>query len=167
MMIIRTNIFSYLIFGSEPADTHPQLEAQRRSARSADGSCGRTAYLSRRSCGIQGSDHRGAVQGNEAPRRERGRLKKREGRVNDDELFTRLLYYGIAHLHLSQDEVWTMPFGLLLDLWECHKQFTGIARPKREQTHRRCDTGRDMRRFSLTVATRDDIIMKTKPFTET
>ena len=25
-----------------------------------------------------------------------------------------------------------MPFGLLLDLWECHKQFTGMAKPKRE-----------------------------------
>ena len=25
-----------------------------------------------------------------------------------------------------------MPFGLLLDLWECHKQFLGLARPKRE-----------------------------------
>lgn len=25
-----------------------------------------------------------------------------------------------------------MPFGYLLDLWECHKQFTGLANPKRE-----------------------------------
>lgn len=24
-----------------------------------------------------------------------------------------------------------MPFGLLLDLWECHKQFNGISKPKR------------------------------------
>jgi hypothetical protein len=22
-----------------------------------------------------------------------------------------------------------MPFGLLLDLWECHKQYTGISKP--------------------------------------
>lgn len=51
---------------------------------------------------------------------------------SDDELFTRLLYYGIAHLHLSQDEVWLMPFGLLLDLWECHKQYNGLAKPVRE-----------------------------------
>ena len=58
--------------------------------------------------------------------------KKRGGRVSDEELFTRLLYYGIAHLHLSQDEVWLMPFGLLLDLWECHKQYNGLAKPKRE-----------------------------------
>ena len=36
--------------------------------------------------------------------------QKRGGR-GDEELFTRLLYYSIAHLHLSQDEVWLMPFG--------------------------------------------------------
>lgn len=27
-----------------------------------------------------------------------------------------------------------MPFGLLLDLWECHRQYNGIAKPKREVT---------------------------------
>ena len=53
-------------------------------------------------------------------------------RVTDEELFTRLLYYGMAHLHMKQDEVWLTPFGLLLDLWECHKQYNGIAKPKRE-----------------------------------
>lgn len=52
--------------------------------------------------------------------------------VSDAELFTRLLYYGLAHLHLSQDEVWLMPFGLLLDLWECHKQYNGQAAPAHE-----------------------------------
>ena len=25
-----------------------------------------------------------------------------------------------------------MPFGLLLDLWECHKQYHGISKPKVE-----------------------------------
>ena len=25
-----------------------------------------------------------------------------------------------------------MPFGLLLDLWECHKQYNGLAKPRRE-----------------------------------
>lgn len=25
-----------------------------------------------------------------------------------------------------------MPFGLLLDLWECHRQFLGMAKPTRE-----------------------------------
>lgn len=27
-----------------------------------------------------------------------------------------------------------MPFGLFLDLWECHKQFKGIAKPKRNMS---------------------------------
>ena len=27
-----------------------------------------------------------------------------------------------------------LPLGLLLDLWECHKQFRGLAKPKRELT---------------------------------
>ena len=52
--------------------------------------------------------------------------------MKDDELFTRLLWFGMAQLHLSIDEVWLMPFGLLLDLWECHKQYNGLAKPKRE-----------------------------------
>ena len=52
--------------------------------------------------------------------------------MNDDELFTRLFYYGTAQLHLASEEVWLMPFGFLLDLLECHKQFMGIAKPKRE-----------------------------------
>lgn len=52
--------------------------------------------------------------------------------MSDDELFTRLLYYGVAHLHLTQDEVWLTPFGLLMDLWECHRQYLGQAKPKRE-----------------------------------
>lgn len=25
-----------------------------------------------------------------------------------------------------------MPIGYLMDLWECHKQFIGIAKPRRE-----------------------------------
>jgi hypothetical protein len=54
--------------------------------------------------------------------------------MSDDELFTRLLYYGTTQLGYSQIEVWLMPFGLLLDLWECHKQFTGISSPKKEIT---------------------------------
>lgn len=27
-----------------------------------------------------------------------------------------------------------MPFGLLLDLWECHRQYNGITKPKRDLT---------------------------------
>lgn len=44
------------------------------------------------------------------------------------------MYYGLAHLNLTQDEVWLMPFGLLLDLWECHKQYNGISKPNVEVT---------------------------------
>ena len=52
--------------------------------------------------------------------------------MSDDELFTRLLYYGTSHLNRTDDEVWLMPIGYLLDLWECHKQFHGMSKPKRE-----------------------------------
>lgn len=44
----------------------------------------------------------------------------------------RLFYYGTSQLHLSSEEVWLTPFGFLLDLWECHRQFLGMAKPKRE-----------------------------------
>jgi len=30
--------------------------------------------------------------------------------------------------------VWRMPFGQLLDLWECHRQFMGWAKPKQNLT---------------------------------
>ena len=43
-----------------------------------------------------------------------------------------LKHFGTAQLHIPFDEVWLMPFGYLLDLWECHRQFTGMAKPKRE-----------------------------------
>jgi len=42
------------------------------------------------------------------------------------------MYYGRAHLYFSEYEVWLTPIGYLLDLWECHKQFHGMAKPKRE-----------------------------------
>jgi hypothetical protein len=48
-------------------------------------------------------------------------------------LFIRLIYYGTAHLNRSEDEVWLMPLGHLFDLWECHKQYHGMAKPRREQ----------------------------------
>lgn len=44
------------------------------------------------------------------------------------------MYYGTAQLHLSLDETMLLPFGLLMDLWECHRQFLGLAKPKRELT---------------------------------
>ena len=46
----------------------------------------------------------------------------------------RLIYYGTAQLGLSLDETMLMPLGLLLDLLECHKQYNGLAKPKRDLT---------------------------------
>ena len=54
--------------------------------------------------------------------------------MNDAELFTRLFYYGTAQLHLGSEEVWLMPFGFLMDLWECHKQYNVISKPKQNLT---------------------------------
>ncbi|MEG0091246.1 MAG: hypothetical protein RSA20_05465 [Oscillospiraceae bacterium] len=42
------------------------------------------------------------------------------------------MYYGTVQLGFSQQETQLMPLGTLLDLWECHKQFLGLAKPKRE-----------------------------------
>jgi hypothetical protein len=33
---------------------------------------------------------------------------------------------------MSEDEFWLTPIGLFLDLWECHKQYVGISKPKVE-----------------------------------
>jgi len=52
--------------------------------------------------------------------------------VSDEELFTRLLYYGTVHLNRTEEQTWLTPLGLLLDLWECHRQYHGWAQPKRE-----------------------------------
>jgi len=49
-------------------------------------------------------------------------------------LFIRLIYYGTVHLNRAEDEVWLMPLGWLLDLWEVHKQAMGWAKPKAELT---------------------------------
>jgi hypothetical protein len=35
-------------------------------------------------------------------------------------------------MNRSEEETWLTPIGLLMDLWECHKQFLGIAKPKVE-----------------------------------
>jgi len=45
-----------------------------------------------------------------------------------------LIYIGTVHLNRSEEETWLMPFGLLMDLWECHRQFLGTAKPKVEHT---------------------------------
>jgi len=47
-------------------------------------------------------------------------------------MLTRLIYYGTVHLNRIEPDVWLMPLGFLLDLWECHKQYHGMAKPKRE-----------------------------------
>lgn len=52
--------------------------------------------------------------------------------MSDDESFARLIYYGVTQLHRSEREVWLMPLGHLLDQWEIHKQFNGLAKPYRE-----------------------------------
>lgn len=44
------------------------------------------------------------------------------------------MYYVICQLHLSQDEFWLMPFGLSVDLWEFHRQYNGIPKPKQNLT---------------------------------
>ena len=54
--------------------------------------------------------------------------------MNDEELFTRLLYAGTVHLNRTEEETWLMPIGLLMDLYECHKQYLGIAKPYREHS---------------------------------
>jgi hypothetical protein len=54
--------------------------------------------------------------------------------VTTAEVFTRLYYYGKVQMRLTDDEFWTMPFGLFMDLWACHKQFLGIEKVRREQT---------------------------------
>lgn len=52
--------------------------------------------------------------------------------MSDEESFARLIYYGVTQLHRTEREVWLMPIGHLLDQWEVHKQFTGMAKPFRE-----------------------------------
>ena len=85
--------------------------------------------LSLRAGRVQGSHHGSHVQGHQAEYRKRDGLKKRGSRVTDAELITRLFYYGTAQLGFTPEETMLLPFGLLLDLWECHKQFLGLAKP--------------------------------------
>lgn len=43
-----------------------------------------------------------------------------------------MLYYGTVQLGMSREDFWLCPLGLFLDLFECHKQWHGLARPKVE-----------------------------------
>ena len=47
-------------------------------------------------------------------------------------MFARLIYYGVTQLYRSEEDVWLMAIGDLLDQWEIHKQFIGMAKPKIE-----------------------------------
>jgi len=47
-------------------------------------------------------------------------------------LFARLIYYGVTQLGRNEEDVWLMVVGNLLDQWEIHKQFVGIAKLKAE-----------------------------------
>ena len=115
-------------------NSHLQPEAPGRPQRTPHGGRDGTAHGSGGHCRVPQGHHDSAAERHPERRGERGLRKKHEGRVSDEELFTRLLYYGIAHLHLSQEEVALMPFGLLMDLVECHKQYNGLSKPKREVT---------------------------------
>jgi hypothetical protein len=52
--------------------------------------------------------------------------------VNDEETFTRLIFYGVTLLGRPEREVWLMPLGALLDQWEVYKQFNGLSKSKIE-----------------------------------
>ncbi len=54
--------------------------------------------------------------------------------MTDAELFTRLYYYGAVQMGFSDEKFWTMPFGLFMDLWACHKQWLGLEKAYRKQT---------------------------------
>ncbi len=54
--------------------------------------------------------------------------------MTDAELFTRLYYYGAVQMGFSDEKFWTMPFGLFMDLWACHKQWLGLEKAAREIT---------------------------------
>lgn len=55
----------------------------------------------------------------------------RPGRATRSEL-CRFVYIGVTQLRKPEEEVLLTPLGELMDQWELHKQFLGIAKPKRE-----------------------------------
>ena len=54
--------------------------------------------------------------------------------MTDAEAFTRLYYYGTVQMGFSDEKFWTMPLGLFMNLWACHKQWLGLERVRREMT---------------------------------
>lgn len=47
----------------------------------------------------------------------------------DDEMFERLIFYGVTLLGRTEQDVWLMEFGHLLDQWEIYRQFNGLSKP--------------------------------------
>jgi len=35
---------------------------------------------------------------------------------------------------MSAEAFWLTPIGFFMDLWECHKQFLGMAKPRKQWT---------------------------------
>ena len=42
--------------------------------------------------------------------------------------------YATRPFLYTTSSIWLMPFGLLMDLWECHRQYNGISKPKQNLT---------------------------------
>jgi hypothetical protein len=51
--------------------------------------------------------------------------------VSDEETFTRLYYFGTVQMRMEPERFWLTPLGLFMDLWECHRQFLGMTKPRR------------------------------------
>lgn len=72
-------------------------------------------------------------EGHQEKYRERARKKLTGGQdTSDEEVFARLIFYGVTLLNRKEEEVWLMPLGHLLDQWEIYKQFNGLAKAKKE-----------------------------------
>ena len=64
------------------------------------------------------------------------RIKKRinGSDTSDGEIFARLIFYGVTLLNRTEEEVWLMPIGHLLDQWEIYKQYNGMAKARQFHT---------------------------------
>ena len=59
---------------------------------------------------------------------------------------------------MTPDDFWFCPLGLFLDLWECHKQFTGISKPKIEVHISNIYKREEFRKKSVTAESCDAVI---------
>ena len=64
-------------------------------------------------------------------KRTNGAAYCRRNKFYDD---TRLSYYDVCQMHLKLNKFWTVRSGLFMDLWERHRQYNGISKPKRNLT---------------------------------